>query len=196
MDVVVIGAGVSGLAAASYLCAEGSEVYIIEPKEGPGGLWNPELGTSGHWEKPVYPSLETNIPRQLMTFSDFPWDPTTPLHPHNSQVNEYLRNYADFLKQKYPQNLRFLYGCHIDSARQQNRANVPLWEFHVQREEFGDPYAKKTLYCQSLVVSAGNYNHRFIPEYPGAREWDARERGFAIHAMNFQGPEPYKDKVR
>ena len=38
-EVIVIGAGVSGLAAASYLCAEGFKVAIIEQKPGYGGLW-------------------------------------------------------------------------------------------------------------------------------------------------------------
>ncbi|GIZ37698.1 hypothetical protein CKM354_000113800 [Cercospora kikuchii] len=191
--VVIIGAGVSGLAAASYLCAEGLRVTVLEQKRGPGGLWNPQTGK--HWAKPVYNTLETNIARQLMTFSDHPWDPTTPLHAHNSHVNDYLRQYAATLRQKYAENLTFIFNCRVVTAQQVNNLMTATWEINVQpvdrRLKFD---TKNPLFSRFLVVAAGNYHNAFRPDYLGAPEWEAQDFASIFHAQDFKKPEMYKNK--
>ena len=127
--VAVIGAGPSGLAAASYLCAEGCTVTLIEQKACPGGLWNAETDLlKRRWDRPVYDSLETNVPRQLMTFSDKPWPATTPLFPPHSQVQAYLHSYAEGLKKQYKS---LTIGCdrQVSRVKKETRKgyNSPIW---------------------------------------------------------------------
>ena len=62
-DVVVVGAGISGLAAASRLVAEGREVVVLEARDRVGGrLWNTEIGgeaneLGGEWVAPYHDRL-------------------------------------------------------------------------------------------------------------------------------------------
>jgi len=91
--VAVIGAGVSGLAAAKCLLNEGLEPVVYEQASQIGGLWNydealPDGGDVMH--RP----LRTNTSRHTLAFSDFPLPETEPDFPHHSEVLRYLRDYV------------------------------------------------------------------------------------------------------
>jgi len=82
----VVGAGVSGLATAKVLLADGFDVDVLEKKSGLGGTWHPSR---------TYPGHRTNDPKELYRFSDFPYPESADEFPTADQVRSYLESYAD-----------------------------------------------------------------------------------------------------
>ncbi|KAL8483499.1 hypothetical protein ACS0TY_026257 [Phlomoides rotata] len=83
-SVAVIGAGVAGLATARALKGEGHhQVLVYEKSDKLGGTWvyEPQVESDPLGHDPnreivhssLYHSLRTNLPRQLMGFSDYPF---------------------------------------------------------------------------------------------------------------------------
>jgi aliphatic glucosinolate S-oxygenase len=81
----VIGGGAAGLVAARELIREGHSVTVFEQGNQIGGVWvlentaeQPPLDMSEEMNQvhsSMYDSLRTNLPRELMSFSDFPFIP-------------------------------------------------------------------------------------------------------------------------
>lgn len=198
--VAVIGAGPSGLAAASYLCAEGCTVTLIEQKACPGGLWNAETDLlKRRWERPVYDSLETNVPRQLMTFSDKPWPATTPLFPPHSQVQAYLHSYAQGLKKQYKS---LTIGCdrQVSRVKKETRKgyNSPIWAVDQGVLDLARNTRTYTGYYHAVVVATGTYQRAFIPDYEGLEEWAMSDKESHVHSLYYSDtqPESYIGQVR
>lgn len=106
--VAVIGAGAAGLVTARELLRQNLRVTVFEQASAIGGVWvyTPEveedpLGQFGpRIHSSLYASLRTNLPRDLMAYSDYPFDssgggddawPRFPAHP---LVRTYLERFA------------------------------------------------------------------------------------------------------
>ncbi|PON84802.1 Flavin monooxygenase-like [Trema orientale] len=108
VSVAVIGAGVAGLCAARELKSEGHRVVLFEKASCIGGTWayDPRVESDPLSLDPdreivhgsLYRSLRTNLPRQLMGFSDYPFvkrqngDPRT--FPGHEEVLRFLNEFA------------------------------------------------------------------------------------------------------
>ncbi|KAG2443029.1 hypothetical protein HYH02_009444 [Chlamydomonas schloesseri] len=120
--VAVIGAGAAGLVAARELRSEGHVVTVLEQSGGVGGVWRFDarteadaLGLDEHRphkarvHSSMYKHLRTNLPREIMSYSDFPFDSAV-LGPRYSgdrrrfcshqEVLGYLEAFADFYQLK------------------------------------------------------------------------------------------------
>src|SRR5690242_7918054 len=87
--VAVIGAGISGLAAASCLLEEGLDPVVFEQAPQIGGLWG-----DGGAASLLYPSLRTNTSKYSFAYSGLPFSDAAPDFPSWSQVNAYLQQYV------------------------------------------------------------------------------------------------------
>ncbi|CAL79439.1 putative dimethylaniline monooxygenase (N-oxide-forming); putative exported protein [Bradyrhizobium sp. ORS 278] len=84
-NVCVIGAGVSGLAAAKAFAARGHNVTIIERSADLGGVWEPARS---------YPDVQTQSPKDLYRYTDKAMPESYPEWPKGPQVYAYLSDYA------------------------------------------------------------------------------------------------------
>jgi dimethylaniline monooxygenase (N-oxide forming) len=84
-QVCVIGAGVSGLAAAKAFAARGHKVSIVEKADDLGGVWEPAR---------TYPDVQTQSPKDLYRFTDKAMPDSYPEWPKGPQVHAYLTDYA------------------------------------------------------------------------------------------------------
>ena len=91
-DVIVLGAGWSGLVACKYALEEGLSVVAIEKREGIGGVWrysdDPSIPT-------VMKSTCCTSSSTVTEMSDFPMPEEIGMFPHNIDVREYLESYAE-----------------------------------------------------------------------------------------------------
>jgi len=84
-QVCVIGAGVSGLAAAKAFAAHGHKVTIVEKSRDLGGVWDPARS---------YPDVQTQSPKDLYRYTDKAMPASYPEWPKGPQVYAYLSDYA------------------------------------------------------------------------------------------------------
>ncbi|MEV8531581.1 NAD(P)-binding domain-containing protein [Streptomyces sp. NPDC051211] len=91
--VCVIGAGLSGLAAAHALSSRGIDFVCLEKAPDVGGIWRqPGAGERG----PAYLSLHLNTAKQLTGYADFPMPSELPLYPGHGDVAAYLQSFAEW----------------------------------------------------------------------------------------------------
>jgi cation diffusion facilitator CzcD-associated flavoprotein CzcO len=83
--VCVIGAGVSGLAAAKAFSTRGHRVTVIEKSADLGGVWEPARS---------YPEVQTQSPKDLYRYTDRAMPASYPEWPTGPQVHAYLKDYA------------------------------------------------------------------------------------------------------
>ncbi|RCV43070.1 hypothetical protein SETIT_9G266400v2 [Setaria italica] len=82
--VVIIGAGVSGLAVCKHLLERGCQPVVFEAGSALGGVW-----------ARVPDCTELQTPRPMYQYSDFPWpESVTQVFPDHRQVVAYLEAYA------------------------------------------------------------------------------------------------------
>ncbi|NBN78924.1 NAD(P)-binding protein [Microvirga tunisiensis] len=84
-QVCVIGAGVSGLAAAHAFKDQGHDVTVLERSHELGGVWAPHRS---------YPGIRTQSPKDLYRYTDAAMPETYPEWPSGAQVHGYLESYA------------------------------------------------------------------------------------------------------
>src|SRR5436305_1241572 len=84
-QVCIIGAGVSGLAAAKAFAARGQQIRVVERGGDLGGVWEPSIS---------YPEVQTQSPKELYRYTDKPMPASYPEWPKGPQVHAYLSDYA------------------------------------------------------------------------------------------------------
>lgn len=79
--IAVIGAGISGIAAAHVLRTQGFAPVVFERGDAPGGVW-----------AVAYPGVRLQNVAAQYHLSDVPWPTPPDLHPTGAQIRDYLRH--------------------------------------------------------------------------------------------------------
>lgn len=90
-DVVVVGAGWSGLVSCKYMLEEGLSVVALDKREKIGGVWqytnNPTIPS-------VMKSTQCTSSSTVTEMSDYPMPEEIGMFPHHTDILEYLQGYA------------------------------------------------------------------------------------------------------
>jgi 4-hydroxyacetophenone monooxygenase len=159
-SVIVVGAGVSGLACAINLQKAGVPYTVLERNDHVGGTW---------WEN-NYPGARVDIPSDLYSFS---------FHPNNwsenfarrDEIFDYLNSTVDtFGISEHIQFGQTVDGAHWDDDTQQ-------WTVSVTDRDGRTRELRST----ALVTAAGLHNTPNIPNFPGLDTFE----GTVIHSARW-----------
>jgi 4-hydroxyacetophenone monooxygenase len=148
--VVVIGAGLSGLAMGIKLASAGVDFTILEKDDDLGGTWLEN----------VYPGCGVDTPGHLYTFSFAPNPDISRYFAKRHEVEDYLQRLASQFDLK--RHIRF--GTEV--TRAEFEAASGRWLIDVRTGEDAD-----TVTANILVSAVGMVNRPFIPELPGLDEF-------------------------
>jgi len=145
-DVVVIGAGQSGLVAARTLLADGISPVVLEAGPEPAGSW-----------PRYYDSLALFSPARYsgMPGLDFPGDPDH--YPHRDEVVAYLRRYADTL------------GADIRTSTPVTAVEADGQAGFLVRTATGQRF-----HAAGVVAATGSFGHPYLPVLPGQGRFTGR----------------------
>ncbi|KAL3235593.1 N,N-dimethylaniline monooxygenase [Nakaseomyces bracarensis] len=182
----IVGAGPGGLATARVLLEDfiGVNVTIFDSNPEIGGVWfYPEDDKSG---RVMYDYLETNISKDLMQFSGFPFKAGVPFYPNRGQVWEYLQEYyTQFIKSNAQIDVKLSTSVVRVSKHQDGRK----WIITT-----GEGTTEKCYDFDYVVISNGHFTTPKIPSgVKGLDEWF--QQGRALHSKDFHNCEFARDKT-
>lgn len=210
--VAVIGAGPTGLCATKYLKAQGSFdcIDVFEQQEQVGGLWNytdqppgpyptPQTDpffpadaavTAEDGQTPVFPSamytkLHSNIPKDLMAFSDQSFDKDDWVYPSREATQRYLSKYAVDVRD----NIRF--SVQVTGIKHTPVQGKDKWT--VQSKSVSNHETTSGVY-DAVVIANGHYSAPFIPPVADITEFQKAYPDAIIHSKQYRSAESFRDK--
>lgn len=164
--VCVIGAGVSGLAAALAFKGQGHDVTVLERSHELGGVWAPHRS---------YPGIRTQSPKDLYRYTQAAMPDSYPEWPSGAQVHGYLDDFAK--KQGIAPLIRF----NTTVTGMSRRDGGGWWVETTQ-----DNTPSRTGY-DFVVVASGVFSDRNELKHPGMEAF--RDAGGEIlHSSEYTDP--------
>lgn len=168
--VAIIGAGISGLAAARVLISQGIECVLFERRASLGGVW-----ADG------YMNFGVQVPRNFYEFPDWPLPLDTPEFTPGPIVQDYLEGYARNFN--ILSHIRF--RTEVVSVAEASTPNAG-WIL-----TYNSPLGEKSDNFDFVVVSVGLYSETpHIPKFNGL----ANFQGDVIHVSSLKSPEQIAGK--
>ncbi|SCU86499.1 LANO_0C08196g1_1 [Lachancea nothofagi CBS 11611] len=182
--IAIIGAGPGGLAVArAFLANTNFELVLYERKSQVGGVWYyPKEDEEQRTDSAMYDVLETNLSKEIMQFSGFPFPNNVPTFPSRSQVQDYLVDYYQ----------NFVQG--------QERATVHLNCAVKLLEKIGDSWhlhasGQKPEVFDFVIVANGHFDVPYIPtNLPGYKEWVRTDPKSQLHSKHYNTCTKFRGK--
>ena len=174
MRIAVIGAGVSGVAAAKCILDKGLDPVVFEQGTVLGGIWRYDeaLPDGGG---PAYRGLRTNTSKQTTAFSDFPFPAQLPDYPPRVDMLRYLDDYADHFGVR--PLIRFRTEVVRVTPDRDGRWSVESRSAECSHTEMFD----------AVLVCSGVFRDPIQPLIKGA----ATFRGATLHSRDYTVPERF-----
>ncbi|XP_057531449.1 flavin-containing monooxygenase FMO GS-OX5-like isoform X2 [Amaranthus tricolor] len=197
LKVAVIGGGVAGMISARELHREGHRVTIFEKSEKLGGLWvyDPRVESDPLSHKlvhsSVYFSLRTNLPRVLMSFSDFSFEQREYGDPRDFPGHQEMVAFLNDFATRF--GIHSLARFNSEVVRVE-RVDERVDEWVVEWRKMGEVKRGVQLEQENfhaVVVANGHCSVPRVADIPGIEKWPGKQ----IHSHNYRVPEPFKDEV-
>ncbi|MCY6381012.1 flavin-containing monooxygenase [Hoeflea prorocentri] len=172
--VAVIGAGVSGLAAAKVFKEKGHTVSVFERSHDLGGVWEPSRS---------YPDVQTQSPKDLYRYTDKAMPDQYPEWPKGPQVHAYLDDYAA------DHGLRDLIRFGTAVQYMDRRPDgAPGWQLELEDES-----GKRSEAFDFVAVCTGQFSEKNVLTHPGQDEFEAAG-GTVMHSSEYTDPNMVEGK--
>ena len=145
-------------------------------------------------ESPIYDDLTTNLPKQLMKFTDLAFPDKAPLMPTHHVVQSYLEEYSREIVEKHLVN----FGSRVTSVLpMRDEQGKRIWE--VTNTSVLDTTHTSTSTFDAVIVANGHYTSPFIPSLPGLSSWSSvltpSRSPLIIHSKSWRHPPSMPKKV-
>ena len=206
--VAVVGAGAGGLITADVLRNDGFEVVIFEKETYVGGVWKYRKSIDKSSSTPMYKSLRTNLPKQIMAYSDTtPFKKSAPSFLSHQDVQTYLEDFTQsrellpFIKFgstvrsiSYVQNRGNSAALHTEfSSPSRWRITASLASSTTATQTSLKDCVESVDYFDAVIVCNGHYNIPLIPAAENIGEIIEFD-GEIMHSIDYDTPDHFKGK--
>ncbi|KAG2731677.1 hypothetical protein G9P44_005264 [Scheffersomyces stipitis] len=219
-SIAVIGAGPSGAGCVKALLKENkfAKVQAFEKRPGFGGLWNHtdetdalttpvpsekstldiepifnEQTESYKWASPVYDYLDTNVPKDIMTYAGIKFPEECPVFPHRSDVLKYMVEYSKELIPYIRFNTKVVDLTLLPDQKWQVTSRLVVKETKGGKVSSSAPGFQDTVEIyDAVVIATGNYDVPYIPDRQGMAEWAEAYPGTITHVKSYRNPQQFE----
>ncbi|XP_070774094.1 uncharacterized protein [Enoplosus armatus] len=190
--VAVVGAGAAGLCAARHILSRLNSFappVVFELTDNIGGTWcyDERVGaydTGRPIHSSMYKNLRTNLPKEVMMFPDFPFDPQLNSFLPHQEVQRYLEGYCQ-IHDIWP-HIRF--NTVVENVKPvvvttEGEEARTTWEV-TSSDSSG---CQKTETFDSVFVCSGHYSDPHVPDIPGIESF----KGKVLHSHAYRYAEPF-----
>ncbi|KAJ5280310.1 hypothetical protein N7478_005682 [Penicillium angulare] len=155
-----------------------------EPVEEPIWINQAQGAREASFVSPVYDKLETNIPKDLMKFSDQSFPEEAQLFPTHGTVKNYLDNYSTDVK-------GFIkFNTQVKNLRLHD-AKLSNWDLTTANLHNG---SETTSTYDAVVVASGHFTVPYLPDVPGIQAWDKAYLGAISHSKFYDSAQYFRDR--
>ncbi|MGV2984206.1 flavin-containing monooxygenase [Microbacterium sp. AGC85] len=169
LDVLVLGAGMAGVAMAVGLAATGFSFQVLEKQSAIGGVW----------QRNRYPGVGVDTPSKFYSLSFAINAEWTNTHPQGGEYREYL----DRIAREQRVYDRFTFGAEVTDL---------IWNEHDARWDVSyiQDGRTRTTSARVVVTAAGYLSRPTLPDVPGIDLF----RGHRVHSADFDTSYSYVGK--
>ncbi|KAJ5647243.1 hypothetical protein N7490_003615 [Penicillium lividum] len=155
-----------------------------EPVDKPIWINHSEGASEPIFVSPVYDKLETNIPKDLMRYSDQSFPEDVQLFPTHRSVKQYLEEYAADTKSHIQLQTQ------VKDVKLEN-PELSTWALTTANLQTG---VEATSVYDAVVVASGHFNVPYLPDVPGIQAWDKAYTGAISHSKFYDSPDSFREK--
>ncbi|KAG7484101.1 hypothetical protein MATL_G00045540 [Megalops atlanticus] len=190
LRVAVVGAGAAGLCAARHILSRQDTFappVVYEQTKQLGGTWVYEERVGSYdnglpIHSSMYRNLRTNLPKEVMMFPDFPFDPQLPSFLPHQEVLRYLERYCQ--SHNITPHIRFETVVEeVKPISTETEAGKVTWEVTSSCGQRG----QRTETFDGVFICNGHFSDPHWPSIPGLECF----KGKLLHSHSYRHPEPF-----